>query len=72
MKTQTENKIIEIDIKDIVGLENEERDFSVNYYCPFCLYGKDIKGNDINIYFDYDNLLKIKCLLDEKIKNDIL
>jgi len=62
-----ENPIIEIDLDKIIGLDEEERDDSVNYYQPFCIVGEQ-DGKQVQIFLNWDNLitlaLKIKPYLE--------
>jgi len=56
-------KIIEFDVEKVIGLDEEERDVSVNYYVPFCLCFENEKGEQVQIFMDYDKLLEVEKLL---------
>ena len=53
----------EFEIKKVIGLEDEVKDFEVNYYSPFCLVLEDLNGEQIQILMDYDTLLNLGYLL---------
>lgn len=69
LKTRIKEKgnIIEIDLDKIIGLDEEERDSSVNFYEPFYIVGEE-NGKQVQIYLDWDTLitlaLKIKPYLE--------
>lgn len=56
-------KIIEFDVDKIVGLDEEEKDSSVNYYVPFCLGFQNEKGEKCQLFLDYDKLIDLAILL---------
>ena len=55
--------IIEIDIKKIIGLDNEEKDNSVNYYVPFCILAENLTKEQVQIFLDYEDLINLAKLL---------
>jgi len=74
------NKIIEIDVSKIIGIDDEEVDDSVGYYQPFCIVGENEDKEQIQLFLNYDTLitlcLKLKPYLDdcearEKMDNEL-
>jgi hypothetical protein len=64
------NEWFDIDIENVVGIDNEEIDRSVNYYQPFCIILKDNKNKNVQLYLNHETLIDLARLLKPYLDNE--